>query len=151
MKNKALVVVLFVFGMFVSTQYGKTQTGNQTQIPDTLKVPAQEKLAIVWTSGDREVALKMVFMYTFNAKRFGWWDDLTLVVWGPSAKTLSEDQELQEEIKKIIDTGIVVKACKGCADQYGVSEKLEELGVVVLYIGKELTDYIKEGRRILTF
>jgi len=30
------------------------------------------------------------------------------------------------------------------------NEKLEELGIKVLYIGKELTDYIKEGREILT-
>jgi len=118
---------------------------------ETSEVPAGEKLVVIWTSGDREVAFKMVFMYTLNCKRHGWWDDVTLIVWGPSAKTLSEDKELQDEIKKIIDAGVKVRACKGCSDQYGVSEKLEELGVTVLYIGKELTDYIKEGRHILTF
>jgi hypothetical protein len=45
----------------------------------------------------------------------------------------------------------VVKACKGCSDMYGISEKLEELGINVYYVGKVLTDYIKEGRNILTF
>lgn len=111
---------------------------------------SNEKLVILWTSGDREVALKMLFMYTYNAKKNGWWDDITLVVWGPSAKLLSEDSELQEYMKKIMETGVAVRACKGCADQYGVSEKLEELGITVIYIGKEFTDYIKEGHRILT-
>lgn len=28
----------------------------------------QDKLAVLWTSADREVALKMVFMYTYNSK-----------------------------------------------------------------------------------
>ena len=51
------------------------------------------KLFVLWTSGDREVALKMVFMYTYNAKKYGWWKDITLVVWGPSAKLLSGDKE----------------------------------------------------------
>ena len=89
-------------------------------------------------------------MYTYNSKKYGWWDDITLVVWGPSAKLLTEDKELQEKIKSMIDAGIVVKACKACSDQYGVSGKLQELGIIVKYM-TELTDYIKEGRNILTF
>ena len=117
----------------------------------TEEIPAEEKLVVVWTSGDREVALKMVFMYTYNAKKNAWWDDITLVVWGPSAKLLTEDKELQEYVARIKDEGVDVRACKGCADQYGVSDRLDELGINVLYIGKELTDYIKEGRKILTF
>jgi hypothetical protein len=31
-----------------------------------------------------------------------------------------------------------------------VSGDLEKMGITVLYIGEELTDYIKEGRKILT-
>jgi hypothetical protein len=127
------------------------QSGNKSESMETSGVQRGEKLVVIWTSGDREVAFKMVFMYTLNCKRHGWWDDVTLIVWGPSAKILSEDKELQDEIKKIIDAGIKVRACKACSDQYGVSEKLEELGVTVLYVGEELTDYIKEGRHILTF
>ena len=109
-----------------------------------------EKLFVLWSSGDREVAKKMVFMYTLNAKLKGWWNDISLIVWGPSAKLLTEDEELQGYMDKIMDAGVSVRACKGCADQYGISGKLEELGITVLYIGKELTDYIKEGREILT-
>lgn len=44
-----------------------------------------DRLMVIWSSGDREVALKMVFMYTRNAKIKGWWDEVKLVVWGPSA------------------------------------------------------------------
>jgi len=89
-------------------------------------------------------------MYTFNAQKRAWWKDITLVVWGPSAKLLTEDKELQEYMARILDAGVTVKACKGCADQYGVSERLEELGINVLYIGEELSDYMKEDRKMLT-
>lgn len=38
--------------------------------------PAPSRLAVVWTSGDREVARKMVFMYTLNAKGRSWFDEV---------------------------------------------------------------------------
>lgn len=127
-----------------------SQTIIPTDSSDSSAMDAREKLVILWTSGDRDVALKMVTMYAYNAKRWEWWDDITLIVWGPSAKLLSEDEDLQAEIGKMMDAGVIVKACKGCSDQYGVSEKLSELGVEVKYIGKEFTDYIKGDRHILT-
>lgn len=43
-----------------------------------------EHLIILWTSGDREVAMEMVFMYALNSKRNSWWDDITLIIWGRS-------------------------------------------------------------------
>lgn len=117
---------------------------------DTTKVCNEDKLVVLWTSGDRDVALKMVFMYTFNAKKYGWWDDITLLVWGPSQKLLTEDEELQEYVKKMIESGIEVLACKGCADQYAIADKLEEIGVTVRYTGKDLTNFIKE-RHLISF
>jgi hypothetical protein len=39
-------------------------TGRKSSKPD--------ELVVLWTSGDREVALKMAFMYTYNSKRFKW-------------------------------------------------------------------------------
>ena len=111
----------------------------------------KSKLVVVWSSGDREVALKMVFMYTFNAKKHGWWEDITFIVWGPSEKLLAEDKELQNYLKKMFDVGIQVEACKACSDMYGVSESLADLGVDVRYMGVPLTEYIKEDLKIITF
>ena len=117
---------------------------------DTTEVLDKDKLVVVWTSGDREVALKMVFMYTYNAKKYGWWDDITLLVWGPSSKLLSEDEELQDYVKKMLDEGIEVLACKACADMYEVANELEKIGVTVRYTGEDLTNFIKE-RHVVTF
>jgi hypothetical protein len=142
MKCKTLIVMVLIVTAvaFMFTNHVEAQS----------EKPGNEKLVIIWSSADRDVALNMVFMYTSNSKKFGWWDDITLVVWGPSARLLAGDQELQVHIKNMIDRGVVVKACKLCSDNYGVSGKLEELGIIVKYM-KELTDYIKEGRNILTF
>ncbi len=109
------------------------------------------KLAVLWTSGDREVALKMVFMYTYNSKMYEWWDEVELIVWGPSAKLLAEDSELHNYITKMKEAGIEVVACKACTDSYGVSEDLDKLGVDVKYMGKPLTAMLKSDTKILTF
>ncbi|MUP15921.1 DsrE family protein [Ancylomarina euxinus] len=109
-----------------------------------------DKLVVVWTSGDKDVAMKMVFMYTYNAKKQAWWDDVTLLVWGPSSKLLSQDKDLQDYVKKMMESGVHVMACKACADEYGVADQLIELGITVKYAGQDLTEFIKE-RKVVTF
>jgi hypothetical protein len=111
----------------------------------------EDSLIVIWSSKDRDVALNTVFMYAHNAKRRGWWDDVRLIVWGPSSKLLTEDKELQNRIEDMIEDGVILEACKACADNYGVSKHLAELGINVYYIGQKLTQYIKEGRKIITF
>ena len=93
----------------------------------------------------------MVYMYTYNAKKQGWWDEILFIIWEPSSKLLSVDLELQAEIKKMMEAGVNVKACKACADLYGVSDKLEALGIEVKYMGVPLTDMLKQGWASLTF
>lgn len=110
----------------------------------------KKTLVVLWTSADREVALKMVFMYTLNAKLNGWWENVILIVWGPSARLLSRDKELQEKITQMKEAGVVLEACKACADLYGVASDLEELGVEVKYMGVPLSDYLKaEDKAVL--
>ncbi len=109
------------------------------------------KLLIVWTSGDRDVAMNMVFMYAFNAKKNGWWENIRFLIWGPSSKLLAEGKELQREIEKLKEVGIELLACKACADRYGVSETLQGLGIDVKYMGEGLTEMLKSGWTTLTF
>ena len=109
------------------------------------------KLAVLWTSGDPEVAEKMVFMYTLNAKKQGWFDEVVLIVWGPSAKLLSENKMLREYVKKMQDAGIKVEACIACARMYGVDGNLKEMGIDVKGMGVPLTNYLKDGWKTLSF
>lgn len=148
MKQKILfsiAMILFVFLPIVKAAGIVPETVN-----DTTVISDKDKLVVVWTSGDKEVAEKMVFMYTFNAKKYEWWEDISLLVWGPSAKLLTEDKDLQDYVKAMLDVGINVLACKGCADMYEISDKLEQIGVTVKYTGTDLTSFIKE-RHVITF
>lgn len=110
-----------------------------------------ERLLIVWTSGEIEVAKKMVFMYSMNAKLNGWWDEITLLVWGPSTRLLAGDPDLQNEMKQVQDSGVRVIACKACAEKFAVVPQIEALGIEVFYTGEFLTDWIKSGDKYLTF
>ncbi|MBN1835158.1 MAG: DsrE family protein [Spirochaetales bacterium] len=110
-----------------------------------------EHLVVIWSSADPEVAREMAFMYTHNAKLKAWWPEVTLVIWGPSARLLTQEPDLQERLKRMLDAGIRVEACKACADHLGVSDALEALGVDVRYMGLPLTEYLKEGRKVLSF
>jgi hypothetical protein len=54
-----------------------------------------DEIVVLWTSGDREIALKMAFMHTFNSRHFKrGWKNVTLIAWEPSAKFLAEEKEL---------------------------------------------------------
>ncbi|WP_027368780.1 DsrE family protein [Desulfocurvibacter africanus] len=110
-----------------------------------------ESLCIIWSSADAEVALNMAFMYARNSLFKGWWRRTRLLVWGPSARVLSESPELQKELESLREAGVELWACKACADKYGVAEKLETLGLTVQYTGQPLTDMLKQGWKVLTF
>ena len=114
--------------------------------------PMKEKLVVVWTSGDRDVALRMVFMYTYNAKVQGWWKDVTMVVWGASQQLLAVDSEIRDYVKKMVGAGIKLEACKACADSYGVADNLAACGLDVKYMGVPLTEYVKDEKTaVMTF
>ncbi len=77
--------------------------------------------------------------------------EVTLVVWGPSAKLLASDPELQDMVKVMGKAGVELLACKACSDSYGVSAALEALGIDVIYMGEPLTDVLKSGIKVITF
>ena len=149
MKIVRLVLVL-IFAMVLSgcVHVNKHDHGQNAAHPSS---PAVEKLGVVWTSGDPDVAHKVCFMYTHNAKKAGWFDEVELIVWGPSSKLLSEDKSLQDKVKTMLADGVKVTACKACADSYGVSDDLTALGIDVKYMGKPLTEMLQTGWRVITF
>ncbi len=107
-------------------------------------------LAVLWATADKEVALSMVFMYCLNAKAQGWWKEVRLIIWGPSARVLSENQDLQAELKKLKNVGVTLEACKVCADRYQVSDNLLRLGVNVKLMGLPFTQMLKGDYKVLS-
>lgn len=109
-----------------------------------------KSLVILWTTRDPEVAENMIFMYAKKAKSMGWWETIQVVIWGPSAKLMAGDTDLQGSLADVIDSGVEVIACKTCADRYGVSEVLEGLGITMRYMGEPLTGYLQSGVHMIT-
>lgn len=106
---------------------------------------------IIWSSGDPEVAHNIAFMYAHNSRLQDWWGRVRLIIWGPSAKLAAEDSDIQEKLAAMASDGVDIWACRACANNYGVSETLEELGYNVLFVGKPVTEMIRAGWKQLTF
>ena len=108
-------------------------------------------LHVLWTTGEKEVAMKVIFPYLVNAKANGWWDEINLIIWGPSAKLTAEDKDIHRHLQDSTDSGITVEACLACTDSYRVTDKLRNLGIKVRYMGEPFTEYLKSGDRVVTF
>ncbi len=113
--------------------------------------PGPSQLAVVWSSGDPEVAHRVCLMYAHAAKQAKWFDEVQLIVWGPSARLLAGDKDLQAKVKSMIGDGVDVKACVVCADSYGVSDRLREMGIEVNAMGEPLTNLLQGDWQVLTF
>ncbi len=110
-----------------------------------------KKLHVLWTTGEKDVALRMVFVYLMNAKSMGWFDEIHLIIWGPSAKLLSEDLLIQQELDYLLQSGIEVDACEGCTKAYNITDKIRSLGITVRYMGESLTQIIESNEKLITF
>lgn len=110
------------------------------------------KLLIVWSSAEKEVAKKLVLLYGSVMLPRAYWDEATIMIWGPSAKILAEDEELQQMMKVVQSTGVKFNACVVCTDDYGVSDKLRELGVELIHTGEMLTEALQsDDVKVITF
>lgn len=113
-------------------------------------MPEKTKLYILWTNDNFITSEKMVFMYGINSKRQNWWDEVTIIIWGATVKLVSEDLRIQVLIEEAKLEGVHISACKGCADQLGVTTILESLDIEVIYWGDPLTRILKDDQKLLT-
>jgi hypothetical protein len=108
-----------------------------------------DRLNILWTTDNKETIENMLTMYTTNAMKSGWWDQINIVIWGASTKLVGEDPEVQKMVKKMLASGVTIEECKACADKYKLSGAIKELGVTVKYM-TAFTGYIKGDDKLLT-
>lgn len=138
---------------YVNTDY-KERVKPAKVIDELAKIKAEtnkDKLVIIWSSDDPMVAKRVALMYSHAAQKNKWFKEVTLLIWGPSAKLIASDKELQQKIAAMKKDGVIVKACIACTEAYGVTKELKALGYDVMPMGVPLTDYLKEGYKVLTF
>ncbi|WP_320129995.1 DsrE family protein [uncultured Sphaerochaeta sp.] len=107
-------------------------------------------LYILWTNDNLITAENMVMMYAINAKKHAWWQEVTVIIWGATAKLVAENKTIQELIIQGKQEGVVFSACKACAANLGVTETLLDLGIEVLFWGEPLTKLLKNEEKLLT-
>ncbi len=142
MKTKILLTLLTALFIF-NTSKTMAQSENIENTPD--------KLVVLWTSGDPYVAERVALMYTHAAKTSGWFNEVTLIIWGPSAKLVAENLKIREKLSTMKNDGVVIEVCIVCANMYGIADDLKKLGYDVKAMGKPLTGYLKSGAKVLTF
>jgi len=141
MKMK-LLTLLLVFSI------GSTSLVNAQKA--SLNTPS-DTLVVLWSSGDPEVAEKACLMYAGAAKKYGWFKEVILIVWGPSEKLLAENSKLKDKIATMKKDGVIVEACVACSNMYGVTNDLKSCEVDVKGMGVPLTRYLKRGYKIVSF
>ena len=109
-----------------------------------------ERLFILWTNADFLTSDKMVMMYATNSMLNRWWDDVTVIIWGATAKLVAENEMIRTKIQIAQNAGVRFSACKACTDQLGVTEKLDVLGIETIYWGAGLTEILKSGEKLIT-
>ena len=109
-----------------------------------------DKLYILWTNDNLLTSEKMVLMYAQNSALHLWWKEVTVIIWGATAKLVAENELIREKIRLASHAGVKFSACKACADQLGVTDRLLELGIEVIYWGDGLTHILKENQKLIT-
>ncbi len=110
-----------------------------------------DTLVVVWSSGDPEVAEKACLMYANAAKKYKWFNEVIVVVWGPSEKLLAENESLKNKISTMQQEGVIFQACIACANMYDVTNELKVCNVDVKGLGVPLTKYLKRGYKIISY
>ena len=126
-------------------------TGSSSVVADEGETPTG-KLMVVWTSADPDIADKVCLMYAHAAKKYGWFAEVHLVVWGPSQRLLVGDPTIQAKVKVMQEDGVVVEACVACATKLGLVDQIRALGYEVKGMGAPLTAALTDpGTEVLTF
>ncbi|MGH0053674.1 MAG: DsrE family protein [Sphaerochaetaceae bacterium] len=109
-----------------------------------------DTLYILWTNADIVTFDKMVAMYARNAMTHRWWSQVTVIIWGSTAKLAADSELVALKIREMLQVGVKISACKACSDSLGVTEQLEHMGIEVCYWGEGLTQILKSNDRLLT-
>lgn len=109
------------------------------------------KLVMIVASSDKEVLLHMALLYSLNAAKKKWMDEVKVIFFGPSEKLAVHDEEVQKMIKDLQTAGVEVMACKWCSDEWKISELLEAQGITVVHVGPIISQFIKDGWATLSF
>ena len=107
------------------------------------------KVMVIVSTAEKKKALTGI-MYAVNAQKNKWVDDIKVIFFGPFENLMCEDEDVVQAASQLLDYQTPI-ACKFLSDRDGISNKLEELGVNVDYVGSLISGDIAEGYVPLVF
>lgn len=108
-----------------------------------------DKALVIISTAEREKALTGL-MWAKNALNRGWMDEVKVIFFGPAQGLVLENEAVKEAALEIAETEKPV-FCKFLSDRDGQSKQIEELGLVVDYVGSLIAGLIKDGYVPLVF
>ncbi len=103
-----------------------------------------DKVLVIISTSDAGKA-RTGAMYALNTLKYGWMEDAKIIIFGPAQDLLLVDKGFQNLIKEYQEIEESVIACKFISDRDEKSEALTKIGIQVAYVGKMISNYIKEG------
>ncbi len=149
--NKVIIKILDMNKLFLLVLIFLISSAKLLKAQEVKIASPADTLVVLWSSGDREVAEKACLMYAQAAKKYKWFKEVILIVWGPSEKLLAEDEKLKEKVASMKKDGVIVEACVACSNMYGVTNELKVCEVDVKGMGVPLTRYLKRGYKVVSF
>jgi hypothetical protein len=107
------------------------------------------KILVIISTAEKEKALTGI-MYAVNAQKNKWVENLKVIFFGPFENLICQDEEVVTAASQLLDYDTPI-ACKFLSDRDGISNKLDELGINVQYVGSLISNCIKEGYVPLVF
>lgn len=111
---------------------------------------SKNQLSILLTSDNIDTIELMVSMYAMNSVNNNWWNSVRVIIWGAPSKLILNSDKFKEIIRDMLENNVEVFACRACALKCQSVEEFEKLGVVVDYMGVELTHCLKYDEALIT-
>ncbi len=103
-----------------------------------------DKTVVIISTAEVEKAYTGM-MYAVNALKQKWMEEVKMIIFGPAENLLLRDSGMQNFLKQYLDQMGEVTACKFIAERDGTTGKIETLGVTVDFVGKMISDLVKDG------
>jgi len=107
---------------------------------------SKENLLIVISTDDVDTILKFPLLYGGVSIPRGYWKKVHVMFWGSSLIPASQNDKIMETIENMQAYEIEFTACIVCAEEYGVVEELEAIGVMCNHTGELLTQALKDDK-----
>ena len=107
-------------------------------------------LHILWTNDNVDTSINMVMMYSKASKTHGFWEDVTVIIWGATAKLVAENKEVRDHIDLARQAGVKFVGCIACAQNLGVVDELTDFGIDLKLMGQPLRELIKNKEYLIT-